>query len=282
MLFRSYVIGLGLLYMMTGTLNMADMSVLLPSAAGSRTLVTAIVLLIVGLSLKAGVFPLHGWLPAAYSQAPAAVAPFLAAASTKVAFYVLLRVVFTLFSGIDPAEVAPLLQLLALLAVAGLIGGSVLALVQKNGRRMLAYSGIAQIGAMILGISLMNQEGVAASLVTLFNHALTMALLFMCFGAFRLYAGAERVADLDGLAETMPRVAAAMTVGGLSLIGVPLTSGFVSKWALAAAFLNQGFWPLAGAVLVSSVLTLIYMGRIIVGLYFRPVRRRAEIGRAHV
>jgi multicomponent Na+:H+ antiporter subunit D len=272
-----YVIGLGLLYMMTGTLNMADMANQLPAAAGSRTLVTAIAFLIVGLSLKAGLFPLHGWLPSAYAQAPTAVAPFLAATSTKVAFYVLLRVLFTLFAAIDPAEVAPLLQLLALLAVAGLIGGSVLAFVQDNGRRMLAYSGIAQVGAMILGVSLMNQAGVAASIVTLFNHAMTMALLFMCFGVFRLYAGADRIADLDGLAETMPRVAAAVTVGGLSLIGLPLTSGFVSKWALTAALLDRGLWPLAVVVLLSSILTLVYMGRIIVGLYLRPVRRRAEM-----
>ena len=270
-----YVIGVGMLYMMTGTLNIADLATLVPAIAESRTVMVALAFLVVGLSLKLALFPLHQWLPDAYAYAPSVVTAFLASTATKVAVYALIRILFTIFGGVGVVAEMPLGWILLGLALAAMFAGSAVAINQTNVKRMLAYSSVAQIGYMILGLSLASVTGLTGSIVHLFNHALVKCALFMAMGCIFLRLGSVNAWDLEGLGRRMPATMAAFVVAGLSLIGIPLTVGFISKWYLIQAALEKGWWPIAVAVLLSSLLAVIYIWRIVETAYFRPVREGA-------
>ncbi len=264
------LIGIGLLYVMTGTLNMADLAARLPAVADTRTVRAAFAFLTIGVSLKLALFPLHLWLPNAYAHAPSAVTAFLAATATKVAVYVLLRFFFTVFGPRFSFETMRLDVILLPLALVGIFSASVVAVFQTNVKRMLAYSSVAQIGYMILGISLVSVTGLTAGIVHLFNHALIKGTLFMALGCVSFQVGAARLDRMAGVGRAMPWTMGAFVIGGLSLIGVPLTAGFVSKWYLILGALEKGWWPVAGLVLVSSLLAVIYIWRVVEVAYFKP------------
>ena len=268
-----YLIGVGLLYAMTGTLNMADLAERLPAVADTRTVHTAVAFLVVGICLKIALFPLHLWLPNAYAYAPSAVGALIAATSTKVAVYLLIRIVYTVL-GVDFAfgQLA-LSTVLLVLAVLGMLTASAVAVNQPDARRMLAYSSVAQVGYMVLGLSLASVTGLTAALLHLMNHALMKGALFLAMGCVAYRLGGTRVADLAGLGRAMPWTMAAFVAGGLSLIGVPLTVGFVSKWYLVLAALEQGMWLLVVAVVASSLLAVAYVWRVVEIAYFRGPAR---------
>jgi len=262
------LIGVGLLYMMTGTLNMQDLAARLPAVADTRTVRTAFAFLIVGISLKLALFPLHLWLPNAYTYAPSVVTAFLAATATKVGVYVLLRFVFTIFGAafaFQDMSLGPILLVLALLAI---FSASTVAIFQDNLKRMLAYSSVAQIGYMVLGISFASLTGLTAGILHLFNHALMKGALFLALGAVFYQLGTVQLTQLRGLGRRMPWTMAAIVIGGLSLIGVPFTVGFISKWYLVLASLKSGWWPVAVLVLLGSLLAMVYIGRLVETAYF--------------
>ena len=269
------LIGIGFLYMMTGTLNMDDLAARLPEVAETRTIRAGFAFLTVGFGLKLALFPLHLWLPNAYAYAPSAVSAFLAATATKVAVYCLLRFLLSIF-GIDFSLGAmPLDAMLMALGVAGVLSASLVAIFQRNVKRMLAYSSVAQIGYIALGIGLANHEGLSAGMMHLFNHAMMKGALFMALGAVAYRTGSMRVADFGGLGRQMPLTMAAFLLAGLSLIGIPGTAGFISKWYLVTGTLERGFWPLAVVVLIGSFLALIYIGRVLEKAYFgKPAEDR--------
>ena len=268
-----YLIGVGLLYAMTGTLNMADLAERLPAVADTRTVHTAVAFLVVGICLKIALFPLHLWLPNAYAYAPSAVGALIAATSTKVAVYLLIRIVYTVL-GVDFAfgQLA-LSTVLLVLAVLGMLTASAVAVNQPDARRMLAYSSVAQVGYMVLGLSLASVTGLTAALLHLMNHALMKGALFLAMGCVAYRLGGTRVADLAGLGRAMPWTMAAFVAAGLSLIGVPLTVGFISKWYLVLAALEQGMWLLVVAVVASSLLAVAYVWRVVEIAYFRGPAR---------
>jgi len=272
-----YIIGVGLMYMATGTLNITDLATLVPQMADHRTIQAALAFLTVGLALKAALFPLHMWLPNAYAFAPSVVTVFLAATATKVAVYAFIRVIFTIFGDIDVLALLPVRYLLMALAVGGMFAGSAVAIYQNDAKRLLAYSSIAQIGYMILGISMDSVTGVSAGIVHLFNHALMKGGLFMAVGAILYKTGSVDLRDMSGMGKRMPFTMAAFVVGGLSLIGVPLTAGFVSKWYLIQAALEAGWWPLAVLIVLSSLLAVIYVWRIVEIAYFQPAGQLPKI-----
>lgn len=271
-----YIIGVGYLYMMTGTLNMADLARLLPALEGQRAVRVAFAFLTVGIGLKLALFPLHLWLPNAYTYAPSAITAFLAATSTKVAVYVLLRVVFTIFGPAFAFERLELGWLVLPLALIGIFAGSTVAIFQDNIKRMLAYSSVAQIGYMLLGFGLANLTGLTASLVHLFNHAVTKGALFLALGNVVLRMGGASITSVQGLGRRMPWTMAAFVVGGLSLIGVPFTVGFVSKWYLILAALEAGLWPVAILIVLGSLLAIVYVWRVVEAAYFQPAPAGAE------
>ena len=262
------LISIGLLYMITGTLNMADLAQRLPDVADTRTIRVAFAFMTVGVSIKLALFPLHIWLPNAYTFAPSVVTAFMAATATKVGVYVLLRFFFTVFGFHFSFVAMHVGEILMLLAVAAILVASLVAVFQDNVKRMLAYSSVAQIGYIILGISLASAAGVSAGMLHLFNHALIKCALFLAIGSIYLRLGSVEIHNMHGLARQMPWTMAAFVAGGLSLIGIPLTAGFISKWYLVSAALTAGYWPLAVLVLVSSLLALIYIWRVVEAAYF--------------
>lgn len=275
-----YLIGVGLLYQVTGTLNMADLTERILDVEGMRSIRVAFAFLTVGISLKLALFPLHLWLPNAYAYAPSVVTAFLAATATKVAVYILLRVFFSIFGPGFSFEIMPLGEILMPLAVAAMFVASIVAIFQSDAKRMLAYSSVAQIGYMILGIGLGSIAGVAAGTLHLFNHALMKAALFLALGAVFWRIGSVRIEDMAGLGRRMPWTMGAIVIGGLSLIGVPGTVGFVSKWYLILAALEPGWWWLAALILLSSLLSVIYVWRLIESAYLHASPEGAIAGEA--
>ena len=264
-----FIIGVGLLYAMTGTLNMMDLAQRLPELYEHRTIHTAFAFIMVGFALKLALFPLHLWLPNAYTYAPSVVTIFLAATATKVAVYVMLRIIFSVF-GFSFIENTPTDELFLILCVMGILMMSFYAIYQQDSKRLLAYSSVAQIGYMMLGIALGSMLGVTATLVHLFNHALMKGALFMAIGAIVYRIGSSRLEHFSGLAKHMPWTFAAIVIGGLSLIGVPGTAGFISKWYLVLAALEKQNWIVVAVVLLGSLLAVIYVWKIVEVMYFQP------------
>lgn len=269
------LIGVGMLYMTTGTLNIQDLAVRLEPLTDSRTVQAAFAFLAVGTSLKLALFPLHLWLPNAYTYAPSIASAFLAATATKVAVYVMLRIFYTAFGLEFSFEVMPLGLVLMVLALFAIFVGSGVAIYQTNVKRLLAYSSVAQIGYMILGISLATQTGLTAAILHLFNHALMKGGLFLALGALFYRTGGTSLIHFRGLGKTMPLTMLAIVFGGLSLIGVPLTVGFVSKWYLVLAALEQGLWPVAALVLIASLLAVVYVWKLVEAAYFQTAEGEA-------
>ena len=264
-----FLIGVGLLYMMTGTLNMADLAQRVDKVEDSRIIITAFGFIVIGLGLKLAVFPLHAWLPNAYTYAPSVVSIFLAGTATKVSLYLLLRFVYTVFGhsfAFDKIFVGPLILVLA---VAAIVICSLVAVWQRNIKRILAFSSVAQIGYMLLGVSFGTVIGLQASLLHIFNHALMKTGLFLACGCILYRAGSMKLADLKGIGRKMPWTMMAFVLCGLSLIGVPLTAGFISKWYLVAAAFERGWWAAAVLIVLASLLALAYVGKVVQAAFFK-------------
>ncbi len=267
------VIGIGLLYLMTGTLNLADMGSRVAHISGTRPVLAALAFLTVGISLKLALFPLHQWLPNAYSYAPSAVSAFLAATATKVSIYVLIRFYYSVFGQSMVFERLPLPQIMLVLSLAAMFVASTVAIFQLDLKRLLAYSSVAQIGYITLGLSFGSETGLTAAIVHIFNHAITKGGLFLLVGGAVAVVGGASWSRLAGLGRVMPLTSFGIVLCGLSLIGVPGTAGFVGKWMLILAALEKGQWWLAMAVVASSLLAVVYVWRFVEVAYFREPRR---------
>ena len=270
------MIGVGLLFTMTGTLNLVDIAGRLEEVESTRPVIAALAFIGIGIALKLALFPLHLWLPNAYAFAPSAVTAFIASTATKVAVYLLLRFFFSVF-GIPIAfgitQAAPMLLVLAVL---GMLVPSLVAIFQTNVKRMLAYSSVAQIGYITLGIALVSQTGLTGGISHLFNHAIIKGCLFLAIGCMVYSTGITRIEQMAGIGRTMPLTMGAFVVAGLGLIGIPGTAGFVSKWFLIMGAVEQGLWWLVAVIVFSSLLAVIYVGRIIEIAWFRePVAAAA-------
>jgi multicomponent Na+:H+ antiporter subunit D len=263
------LLGIGLMYQLTGTLNMAVLHEVLPTIDDeNRTKAVAFGFMFVGSAIKLAVFPLHQWLPNAYTYAPSTVSAFLAATATKVSYYVMVRVSFFLFGAayvFDHLHADRLLMPMALLAI---FFGSLAAIFQTDVKRLLAYSSIAQIGYMVLGFSFNSVNGLTGGILHLFNHALIKGGLFLVVACVVAQIGSSQVEDWKGLGKRMPLTMAAFVVGGLGLIGVPVTVGFVSKWYLVIGALEQDHFLVASMVLVGSLLAVLYVWRLVETIYF--------------
>lgn len=273
------LLGIGYLLMITGTLNMADMGEslrALENPGENRTLQVAVAFLLVGLSMKMALFPLHMWLPNAYTYAPSAVSALLSATATKVGVYMAFRFLYTIIGPVFSFESISANELLMGCATLGILICSYNAMTQDNVKRILAYSSVAQIGYIVLGFALHTSLGVAGSIIHIINHALIKGGMFMALGAVVYRMGAARLTDLSGLGRLMPWTMGAFTAGGLSLIGFPLTAGFISKWYLAQACLQAGRWYLVVALLVGSIFAIVYVWRVVEIIYFGEPSAKAK------
>lgn len=265
-----YIIGIGFLYAATGTLNMADIADRLPAMTDNRAVQAGFAFIIAGIGLKAAMWPLHQWLPNAYSYGPSFVTVFLSATATKVALYALIRFLFTIFRPEYTFELASFAWILAPLGIAAMVVCSFQAIFQTDVRRVLAYSSVAQVGYMLLGVSLATAPGVAAGLLHMFNHALMKGALFMAIAGVCLSSQGTNIRDFAGLGRTAPWTMTAFAIAGLSLIGVPLTAGFMSKLQLGYALFAEGWWWAVLLVVFSSFLAVFYVGRILQAAFFQP------------
>ena len=271
-----YLLGAGFLYAVTGSLNMADISHLLPPLYGNKVVQAAFVFFVVGLSIKMALFPLHIWQPDAYTYAPSAVTVIIAAAMSKVSIYAFITILFSVFTTAFIQIYVPITTVLSWVAAIAIIVGSVIAIMQTNLKRMLAYSSVSQIGYIVLGVGLFStQWGLTGALIHILNHAITKGCLFMVAGAIIYRTGLWNIRDFTGLGKKMPYTCAAFTIAALSMIGVPPTVGFITKLCLLLASLEAVEYVFVGVILASTLLNLVYFWRVIERMYFV---REEEVG----
>jgi len=274
-----YVIGVGFLYLLTGSLNFVDLAARLAALGPGQfnAIVAALAFVSVGVGLKLALFPLHAWLPNAYTYAPSFATAFLAATATKVAVYLLIRLYFSVFGRAVDYATLPIGEVIVLLSVAAMFVASAIAVFETNLKRMLAYSSVAQIGYVTLGIGLANHAGLTGGLAHLFNHAVMKGTLFVALGCVFFRIGSVSLNDVAGLGRRMPITMAAFTIGGVGLIGTPGTVGFISKWYLALGALDDGSWLLVFLIVASSLISVVYVGRVLEAVWFREPTAKAVI-----
>ncbi|HSQ13086.1 MAG TPA: monovalent cation/H+ antiporter subunit D family protein [Candidatus Deferrimicrobium sp.] len=264
-----YVLGVGFIYFVTGSLNMADVAQRLAPLYQSRAVVAAAILIALALALKMALFPFHLWLPDAYTYAPSAVAGLIPPVATKVAAYVMVRVFLGVFQPSFGFDRVALLPVVSWLAAAGIIYGSVMAIAQSDLRRMLAYSSVSQIAYVGLGLGMGNSLGLIGALLHVVNHAAMKACLFFVAGTVRQRTGQVQISNLTGLGRTMPWSMAAFTIAALSMIGVPPAAGFFSKWYLMLGALELANPWFVTVILLSSLLNAVYFFRVVENIYVK-------------
>lgn len=267
-----YLLGVGYLYILTGSLNMADIAGLLQGLYGTAALATAFAFVLVGLGVKMAFFPLHGWLPNAYSLAPTGAGTMIAPLMTKVTVYLMIRVILTVFTPDYAFFHHPIVQSgIVWVAAGSILCASALALGQRDLRRMLTYILIAEVGYMVGGVWLANANGLTGAILHIVNDSLMTLCLFLAVAAISYRMGGTGFDRLQGIYRKMPVTMAAFTVGAFSMIGVPPTAGFFSKWYLILGAIDAGHWGFVAALVISSLVNAVLFFRIIeIGFFFAP------------
>ena len=262
-----YLLGVGYLYALTGSLNMADVAARLGDVGHSGAFVVAITFIVLGLSIKAALFPLHGWLPDAYTYAPAPVIGFISAVMAKVSAYALFRVLYFVLHPTEP--VSQVLTGLSWVGAIAILAGSLLAVAQQDVRRMLAYSSIGQMGYIFLGLALGTPAALKGALLHVLNHAIMKGCLFLAAGGVQWRTGGYRLEDFTGMSNRMPLTMAAIVLAAISMIGLPPTAGFFSKWYLIQGAIEAQSWVFVAVLIGSSLLSAVYFFRLIEWAYLR-------------
>lgn len=265
-----YLLGIGYLYIVTGSLNMVDIAEILPSLYQSKAVLIAFIICMVGVWLKMAFFPLHAWLPNAYTYAPSASSSLIAPLMTKVMIYVMIRLILTVFTPQFSFTILAVNESIVWLAVIAIVMGSVLALAERNLKKMLTYIIIAEVGYMVGGAWLGNRAGMTGAILHIVNDALMTLCVFLVVGNIVYKIKGYAFDDLKGLFRKMPFTMGAFVVGALSIIGVPPTCGFFSKWYLILGGIAAGHYGFVAALLFSSLVNVVLFFRIIELGYFEP------------
>ena len=258
-----YLLGIGYIYISTGSLNMADVQGILPDLYHSKVIVTAIAFLLAGLAVKMALFPVHIWLPDAYTKAPSAVSALIAPLMTKISLYVMIRILFTVFKPHLSIELLPILPILAWAGVVAIFGGAIMALAQRDFKRMLCYIVVAEVGYIVGGVGLANTVAMKGAVLHILNDAVMTVGLFTVAGIIMHKTCSHNISDFKGLFQRMPLTMSAFVVGALSIIGVPPTCGFFSKWYLIQGAIIAKHWAFVVALLGSSLIKVVLFFRII-------------------
>lgn len=275
-----YLIGVGHLFLATGTLNMIDLAATIPQAGYTDPLVVvAFAFVFVGLAVKIALFPLHTWQPDAYQHAPDGVTPMISALVSTASAYALLRVTYTVFTVEFLQSVPYVTEIIVTAGSISVFAGSALAAIQPEVKRMFAYSSVSQFGLIVLAYGLVDETALVGAIVLLLGHGLMKGGLFLAAGLVAAGTGARTVEEYAGLGERRPVAAGAIAVLGLALVGVPPSIGFIGKWFIAVGAVEAGVWPVAAVILLSTMLTLAYIARLLERMYFTPpeTRHRAYI-----
>jgi multicomponent Na+:H+ antiporter subunit D len=264
-----YLLGVVFFYASTGTLNMADLAQIMadkPELMTSKAVIGGTTFMFIGFGIKMALFPLHGWLPGAYTRAPDSISPLLAALMTKVALYGWVRIMFWVLGARAEIGQVHVLTLLGGLGALAAVVGALLALGQEDVKRMFAYGGISHVGLILIGVSQGNQTGFAGSMFYLINDAVMQAGLFFIAGAAIHQHGARTVEDLSSLRRS-PWMIGAIIVLAMSMIGIPPTGGFFGKWHIILGAIEAGNYLAVAAVVIATLLTMAYFQRLFVRIF---------------
>ena len=269
-----YVIGVGLLYGITGTLNMADLTNRINDLNNNKALIAGFGFMIIGIMVKAAVFPLHIWLPRAYAYAPSAVSVLLAATATKASLYILARILFSIFENSENLVNNTLLFVILPLSIIAMFAGTIMAIYEKDIKRLLAHSSVAQIGYITLAFSIGTKASIAAGFIHMFNHAIIKGGLFIAITSIGFYIKKRvTINNLSGLGRAVPITFFCFVLCSLSLAGLPLTAGFISKlYLIKASISSDGIW-IAILILISSALSVVYLWKMIEVLWMREAKK---------
>ncbi|WP_411968724.1 complex I subunit 5 family protein [Haloferax sp. YSSS75] len=264
-----YLLGVGYLYVATGTLSMAGLSTALPAIGYDSTLVVAsFALVTVGLGVKIALFPLHTWKPAAYATSPADVSALLATLVSTIAGYGLVRLAFEVYTLGFLTEVPAARVALLVAGAVSVVAGGILTLRQTDVRRLLAYSSVLQFGLVVVAIGLATPAAVTGALVLLVSHAVSKGGLFAAFGLLASDFDLKTVADYAGFVRDAPLFTVAASVVFASLVGLPPTAGFAGKWYVALGAVAAESWTIAALVVGSTLLSILYVGRVVETMVF--------------
>lgn len=257
--------GIIAVYQLTGSVAFAASGYLATNGALS---LSALIAFMIGFGMKAGMFPLHVWLPEAHPVAPSPASALLSGVMLKIGAFGLIRVGFNVFDFRFLADVG---WNNYLLIGAGLtiILGSIFAIMQKNLKRRLAYSSVAQMGYILLGIALLSETAMVGDIFHIFTHAIMKSCLFLVAGAMILQTGKKEISDFKGIGRRMPISMVCFTMASLSMIGIPPFNGFLSKWLLGLGALETGRFVYTLILLVSSLLNAVYYLPIVINAFFR-------------
>ena len=266
----SYLFGVALLYMVTGYTNMGLVAQTLADnwTAYPANAMTAIGFMVVGVGIKAAIFPFHVWLPDAHSTAPSSSSAILSAIVVKVYILIMVKILFRVF-GISVLDSVPVSTLLIAVAATGMIMGSVFAMAQTDIKRMLGYSSVAQVGYIVMGIGMMSVLGLQAAFFHVVSHALMKAALFLAVGAVIYKKNIRKISEFDGMGFEMPVAMVVFTIAALGMIGVPMTSGFISKLNLGLAALDAQQAILVFILILSGFLNALYYLPIIISAFLK-------------
>lgn len=263
------LMGIAYLYSMTGHLNMrAIHETLQVSVAGNeKAILVSLTMFTIGLGIKAAMFPLHIWLPDAHASAPGPSSAILSGIVIKAPVVLLFKVLFMIY-GQTILKDTVILNLILIFGAAGMIMGSLFARVQTDLKRMVAYSSVAQMGYIFFGFGLGNAMGMAIAIYHILAHGLTKSCLFLSVSSFIEQTGHREIEKMRGIGREMPITLAIFSLGGLSMVGIPMLPGFISKWNLALAAIERGQLYLLLIILASSLLNVSYYFPIIINGYF--------------
>ncbi len=266
--------GIIMTYEITGS---GDLTIIGIGLEGSKWTPLIFWSFIIGFGVKAGMFPMHIWLPSAHPVAPSPASALLSGVMIKAGAYGIFKTVYNVIGYTDITHShMGLLYPLMILALITIFLGSACAITQTEIKKMLAYSSISQIGYVIMGIALLTPTGIVGALLHIFAHAFMKGTLFMAAGAFIYKTGLRELEDLKGIGQRMPFTTLCFSICAFSMIGIPPFIGFISKWFLAVGSLEAmrwgNYWPGVGFIalltlLLSSMLNLIYYGPVVIGAW---------------
>jgi multicomponent Na+:H+ antiporter subunit D len=261
-----FLIGLGLIYGMTGTLNMAHLHVKLQATSNPAVPATVAVLFLTAFGIKSGLFPLFFWLPAAYHTPPVAVSAIFSGLLTKVGVYTLIRTFTLIFPFVNSGLRELVLVAAALTMIVGVVGAAA----HVDVRRILSFHIISQVGYMVLGLGLFTPLALAGAVFYLLHHIVVKTNLFLISGLLRRYGGSFALADLGGIYGARGGIALLFFIPAFSLAGFPPLSGFWAKMILIRASLEIGHFTLAGVAAVVGLLTVYSMTKIWNEAFWKP------------
>jgi multicomponent Na+:H+ antiporter subunit D len=267
----AYLLGIGILYGTTGTLNMADLGKILNEPGHEDAMLMSMCFFIGAFGIKMAMFPFHGWQPSAYTHAEAGARPLITGVMGKIPAYALFRFLYCIY-GTDYKYFRYFLVVLGVLSCIGMIYGSVRAMAQTDVRKVFAYSSIAQISYISLGIAIGSPMALVGAFLHMLGHAFMKGGLFFCAGAIRYRFGTVKLDDFGRIYKKMPLTCGLITLASLSMVGIPPAVGFFSKWYLALGAAGTQHYIYIAILVLSSLLNAVYFFKLIEKVFINRAR----------